>query len=316
VDYDGRPIFNISCPEFTESLMGISKDIEIIPAHAWTPWFSVFGSSSGFNSIEECFLDQSKNIHAIETGLSSDPPMNWRISALDKYNLVSFSDLHSFWPWRMGREATVFELGELSYRGIVIAIRTGKGLAGTIECDPSYGKYHIDGHRLCNVSMEPAESRKIRNICPVCGQRMTIGVLHRVEELADRPEGYKPANAKPFHSLVPLSEIISAVIGSPVASKKVWEVYTKLTAGRGELDVLLSTPADEIAGLSGGAVAAAVETVRSGKLKIKPGYDGVYGEPQFGGAAGKAEMDDSTEEVKERPAPAINPQRSIFDFGK
>lgn len=307
VDYDGRPIFKIPCPEFTEDLMGISRDIEIIPAHAWTPWFSVFGSNSGFNSIEECFLDQSKYIHAIETGLSSDPPMNWRISSLDRYKLVSFSDLHSYWPWRIGREATLFDLSELSYKAILRALRSGDGLAGTIECDPSYGKYHWDGHRLCNVVLSPAEALKRRNICPVCRQPLTIGVQHRVEELADRPEGYRPPNARPFHSVVPLSETIAAVTGSPVASKKVWEVYSKLTEGRGEFEVLLDMQAGEIAKLSSPAIAAAVTAAREGKLKIKPGYDGVYGEPQFDGMPVKVDAEKPVAKLK-------TPQKSIFDF--
>src|SRR3989338_8375429 len=183
LDYDGRPIFGFSSIELVENLMGISTDIEIIPAHAWTPWFSIFGSNSGFDSVEECLQDKAKHIHAIETGMSSDPEMNWRLSGLDKFTLVSNSDSHSFWPWRMGREANVFEMEELNYRNIIEAIRTRKGFLETIEVDPNYGKYHFDGHRNCGVSMSPKESKEYNNICPKCKQELTIGVLNRIEKL-------------------------------------------------------------------------------------------------------------------------------------
>ncbi len=224
VDYDGRPIFKIPCPEFVESLRKINKDIEVIPAHIWTPWFAMLGSKSGFDSVQECFLDQAKHIHALETGLSSDPAMNWRLSQLDDYNLVSFSDLHSFWPWRIGRESTVFDLKKLDYASILSALRAGDGLKETIEVDPNYGKYHYDGHRKCNVCFSPAQTKEHKGICPVCGSPLTIGVDYRVEELADRPIGFKPKGAKPFKTLLPLSELLSHVIGSPVASKKVWKL--------------------------------------------------------------------------------------------
>jgi PHP family Zn ribbon phosphoesterase len=161
VDYDGRPIFKIPCPDFVEQLHSINPKIEVIPAHIWTPWFSMFGSKSGFDSVKDCFLDQTRRIHALETGLSSDPPMNWRLSQLDNYNLVSFSDLHSFWPWRLGRESTLFEVGKLNYSNLLSAIRTGDGLKGTIEVDPNYGKYHFDGHRKCGLSWTPWNQKRI-----------------------------------------------------------------------------------------------------------------------------------------------------------
>jgi len=282
LDYDGRPIFGFSCIELVEMMKGIDKDIEIIPAHAWTPWFSIFGSKSGFDSIEECFEEKSKHIHAIETGLSSDPPMNWRLSKLDDVNLVSFSDSHSFWPWRIGREATVFDLKELTYDNLIKAIKTGDGLTETIEVDPSYGKYHIDGHRNCNVSLHPSESSKINNICPVCKGKLTVGVLSRVEELADRPEGYDPKNRKGFKSLLPLTEIISSVYGiNQLASKKIWERYNRLVDTFGsELEVLISAEKSKINDIDK-KLADAIIGLRNGNVEIQPGYDGVYGKAIF-----------------------------------
>ncbi|OGX06543.1 MAG: DNA helicase UvrD, partial [Omnitrophica WOR_2 bacterium GWA2_47_8] len=216
LDYDGRPMFGFSCVELVEMMKSIDKSIEVIPAHIWTPWFGLLGSKSGFDSVEECFLDQAKHIHAIETGLSSDPAMNWRVSSLDKYTLVSNSDAHSFWPWRLGRECTVFDI-DWKYDELIRALHTKKGLVETIEVDPNYGKYHYDGHRACNVVQSPSQTRKNKGICPVCKKEITIGVQFRVDELADRPEGYMPKNPTPFRKLIPLSEIISSVIGSPVA---------------------------------------------------------------------------------------------------
>jgi uncharacterized protein (TIGR00375 family) len=257
VDYDGRPIFGMNCMEFTEELKGISKDIEIVPAHIWTPWFSLFGSKSGFDTIEECFGDQLKHIHALETGLSSDPQMNWRLSQLDRFTLLSNSDLHSFWPWRIGREANVFELPEnFTYKNFIQTIRERdpKKFLYTIEVDPSYGKYHFDGHRACGVCLEPKKATENKDICPKCGRPLTIGVLHRVEELADRPEGYKPNGAIPFKSLVPLSEIVAASLNSKlVASKKVWALYNQITEGIGsELDVLIEAPKEKLEEAGGG----------------------------------------------------------------
>lgn len=282
VNYDGRPIFNIPCPDFVGELMKISEDIEVIPAHIWTPWFSLFGSKSGFDSVEECFGESAKYIHALETGLSSDPEMNWTLSQLDKYNLVSSSDSHSFWPWRIGRESTVFDLKELTYANLIKAIRTGEGLVETIEVDPNYGKYHFDGHRNCGVSFSPEESKKHNNICPVCKRPLTIGVLNRVESLADRKQG-KPKNAKPFKRIIPLHEILSLVLQSGMATKKVWAKYYEiLKAGKNEFDILLNVPKEDLLKVADEQIVDIIMKNREGKLEIKPGFDGEYGVPLLG----------------------------------
>lgn len=281
VDYDGRPIFKIPCPEFVEALKSISNDIEVIPAHIWTPWFSLFGSKSGFDSIEECYGDQTKNIHAFETGLSSDPAMNWRLSQLDRFQILSFSDLHSFWPWRIGREAAIFDI-EPSYKALIESIRTGNGLIGTVEVDPSYGKYHYDGHRQCNVVLSPAESMKNHNICPVCKRPLTIGVLNRVEELADRPDGFKPKNAKPYYSLIPLAELITTKLGIAENSRQMWAEYNKILAGQDEFTVMLEASEEELLRKTSPEMAEVIMKNREGKIYVKPGYDGVYGEPVLG----------------------------------
>jgi len=290
VDYDGRPIFKIPCHEFVYELKKISKDIEIVPAHIWTPWFSLFGSESGFNSVEECFKDQAKNIFALETGLSSDPAMNWRLSQLDRYSLISCSDSHSFWPWRIGREATMLDI-ELSYDNLIKALRTKVGLTGTIEVDPSYGKYHYDGHRICKVCLSPKESLKLKDICPKCGRKLTIGVAHRVEELADREEGFRPKDAKEFYSLIPLSEIISNLNGFGIATQKTWKIFNDLMNEFGsELDVLLESDFEKIKKVTDEKLAKAIMDNRGGKIKIKPGYDGEYGVPVFGDEITKEEQ--------------------------
>ncbi|MBI3051388.1 DNA helicase UvrD [Candidatus Woesearchaeota archaeon] len=291
VDYDGRPIFGFSSIELVDSMMSISEDIEIIPAHAWTPWFGVFGGMSGFDSLKECFGDRADKIHAIETGLSSDPPMNWRIRELDRVTLLSNSDCHSFWPWRIGREANIFELPELSYKGIIRAIRN-RSVKGTIEVDPAYGKYHFDGHRACGVCLSPAESLKNMDICPKCRRRLTIGVLHRVEQLADRPAGEKPDGAAGFFSVIPLSEIIGMVQRCPVASAKTWKVYNQLIEAFGnEYALLLDMPQEELAKACGGKLADAIMMNRDGRLKVEPGYDGEYGVPRWGDERRKVETE-------------------------
>lgn len=278
LDYDGRPIFGMSCIEFTEMLKEISKDIEVIPAHAWTPHFGVFGSMSGFDSIKDAFGDQAKHINAIETGISSDPEMNWRISGLDKYLMVSFSDSHSYWPWRMGREATVFSC-EPTYENIIKAIRTREGFVETIECPPEYGKYHLNGHRSCDVCIEPEETKRMKSICPKCSKPVTIGVLHRVEALADRENGFKPANAQRFRKLIPLSEILSISLGKGMETKTVWEHYNRLLGMfQNEFNVLMNAPYKALLELSNEKTAELVTRMRNNKLQISPGYDGVYGE--------------------------------------
>ncbi|MEM4755845.1 MAG: endonuclease Q family protein [Candidatus Woesearchaeota archaeon] len=278
VDYDGRPIFNISCRDFAAAMQRIDNDIEIIPAHIWTPWFGLFGSKSGFDSLQEAFLDKTECIHAIETGLSSDPPMNWRIAELDQYQIVSFSDLHSYWPWRMSREATLFA-DISSYHAVLASLRTGQGLLGTIEVDPAYGKYHWDGHADCKVRLTPQQSKANHCLCPVCKKPLTIGVEYRVEELATRPVGYIPPSAKPFFTLLPLSDILAAYFGSAPSSKKVWSCYYQLVAGSNEYEVLLSMPQEELAKRSNAEIARAILQNREGAIAVDPGYDGVYGVP-------------------------------------
>lgn len=281
IDYDGRPIFGMSSIEFVEAMKGISNDIEIIPAHAWTPWFGILGSNGGFDSIKQCFGDQEKHIHAIETGLSSDPEMNWRLSSLDKYNLLSFSDMHSMYPWRMGREATLFDI-DLTYKNLINAIRTKKGYAGTIEVDPAYGKYHWDGHRNCNVNFSPAETKKHNGICPVCKKPLTIGVEYRVEQLADRPAGYKPKEYTDYKTLIPLGELISLHVNKNIATKMVATTFDKMIKEFGnEFNVLLNVPKQELTKVVDPKLANIILMNREGKVKIKPGYDGVYGTPLF-----------------------------------
>ncbi len=277
---DGRPILtNINCSELVENLIKISKDIVIIPAHIWTPWFSLFGSKSGFDSIENCFKDQTKHIFALETGLSSDPAMNWRLSSLDKFTLVSNSDSHSPWPTRLGRELNAFETG-MKYKDIINTIKekNPKKFLYTVEVDPSYGKYHWDGHRGCDVCLKPNESIKYHDTCPVCGKPLTIGVLHRVEKLADRKEGFIPKNTIPFKTLLPLSEIIASVYNTQAFSKKVWTESTKLIKEfDSELNVLLNATKEKLKLLVNEKLADLIIKNREGKIKVQPGYDGVYG---------------------------------------
>ena len=276
----------------------ISKDIEIIPAHAWTPYFGIFGSMSGFDSLKDAFQDKVKEIHAIETGLSSDPPMNWRLKELDGINLVSFSDSHSYWPWRLGREATVFEfkgtnnednvneenieesLKKLSFEKVIDAFRTGDNLWGTIEVDPNYGKYHFDGHRDCGISYHPSETKTHNGFCPVCKKPLTIGVMNRVEQLADkdRPEGFKLKNAKEFKSLIPLSELISFVLHKSISTKPVFEEHYNLLKHFGnEYNILLNVSEDELIKATNKQLANLIIKNRNAELKFIAGYDGVYG---------------------------------------
>lgn len=318
VDYDGRPIFGIPCPDFVESVKGIDERVEIVPAHAWTPYFGLFGDKSGFDRIEDCFKDQTRHIFGLETGLSSNPGMNWRLSALDRYSLLSFSDSHSHWPWRLGREATVFDLKDLTYDNLIRAIRTKRGLAETIEFFPEEGKYHFDGHRDCNVRMAPSESIKKRDICPVCGRLLTIGVLHRVEELADRPEGSRPEGAVPYKSLIPLSEIIAMVLGvEQPFSNKVWAVYDRLIKGFGnEFEVLLNAPEAALKEAAGENVADGIIRVREGRVEFRPGYDGVYGIPSVGEKAREAAKESAAPEKGTGPGAfrENKKQKNLMDF--
>jgi uncharacterized protein (TIGR00375 family) len=278
---DGRPTLNMDAPGLVEEVMEVSNENMVFPAHAWTPWFSIFGAFSGFNSIEECYQDMTKHVHALETGLSSDPPMNWRLSKLDSYALVSNSDSHSFWPWRIGREANVFELEQLSYHEVVDAIccKDWKRFKFTIETDPAYGKYHWTGHRNCHVALSPQEAIKLGNVCPVCRRKLTKGVEQRVEELADRPVDFEPENAIRFKRLLPLSEIIAAVLSSDSPStQKVWGIYNSLVERFGnEYNVLIDASIDALSAVTIREVAEAIVKVREGKVRVIPGYDGVYG---------------------------------------
>ena len=280
LDYDGRPIFGFNSVELVDMMRDISKDIEIIPAHIWTTHFSLMGDYNKYSRVEDCFKDNTKYIHALETGMSSDPSMNWRLSCLDKFQLVSFSDSHSHWPWRLGREATIFDLKELTYENLIKAIRTGNGLTSTIETPPQYGKYHWDGHRNCNIRIDPEKVKD--KICSVCGKQLTIGVLRRVNELADREYGFRPKNAKEFKRIIPLSEIISNVISKGIATKGVWDVYNKLIQTFGnEMNILLKVSKDDLLKVVDNKLVNAILLNREGKVEFSPGYDGEYGVPLF-----------------------------------
>jgi len=281
---DGRPILGLDAKELAKIVFNISPECMIIPAHAWTPWFSIFGSFSGFNSIEECFEEYTKNIFAIETGLSSDPEMNWRLTKLDKITLISNSDAHS--PAKIGREVNILEGEEISYNLIKEAIKSGAyaddssklRIIKTIEFFPEEGKYHWDGHRNCDLCLEPEESLKYNNLCPRCGKPLTIGVMNRVCQLADRKAGERPEKFIPFEHMIPLEEIIADVLGIGTGTKGVLEHYKNLIKGLGnEFRVLLSATKGEIASLSMPEIAEAIERVRQGKISIKPGYDGEFG---------------------------------------
>jgi uncharacterized protein (TIGR00375 family) len=279
---DGRPTLDMNAPQLVEEIMQVSDENVVIPAHAWTPWFSIFGAFSGFDRVEDCYQDMTKHIPALETGLSSDPPMNWRLSALDKFALVSNSDSHSSWPWRIGREANVFELERLTYQEVIDAIRKKdpKRFKFTIETYPAYGKYHWTGHRNCNVSLPPQEAVKFGNRCPVCRRKLTKGVEQRVEELADRPDGFKPEEVIGYMHLLPLSEIIATVLGvSYPGAQKVWSIYNPLVARFGdEYTVLIDATREEMSRIVDPKIAEAIVRVREEKTRVTPGYDGVYGQ--------------------------------------
>ncbi|MBU0546813.1 endonuclease Q family protein [Patescibacteria group bacterium] len=274
---DGRPILGLDAKELAKIILNISSDCVIIPAHIWTPWFSLFGSRSGFDSIEECFEEYSKYIFAVETGLSSNPQMNWRLSELDKVSLISNSDAHS--PAKIGREANVLDTN-LNYFSIIEAIKSKdrNKFLYTIEFFPEEGKYHYDGHRLCNISFSPEETRKHKNICPVCKKPLTIGVLSRVEALADRPIDFNPVQSIPFKSLISLEGIIKESLGVKSATKEVINQYQKLISSfKNELEILLSTPRTDLEKVSLPEIVEGIIRVRDGKVLINPGYDGVFG---------------------------------------
>jgi uncharacterized protein (TIGR00375 family) len=283
---DGRPILGLDAKALLRIVLDSSDNSMLVPAHAWTPHFSVFGASSGFDSLEECFEELTPNIYAIETGLSSDPAMNWRLSQLDGITLISNSDAHS--PAKLGREANIFDTGyarkrgeggsEISYQFIMDAIRTRKGFLGTIEFFPEEGKYHYDGQRTCGMSLSPRETIKRNYLCPVCGKRVTVGVLHRVERLADRKEGFRPKGALPFYSIIPLPEIIAEIKKVGVNSKTVREEYFRLLDRLGnEFRILLDTPPGDMEKEASPLLREAVERMRLGNVHITPGFDGEYG---------------------------------------
>ena len=272
---DGRPILGLDSHDLLEMMMDVCPEGILIPAHIWTPHFSVLGAKSGFDSVEECFEELAPYIHALETGLSSDPAMNWRISKLDRYQLVSNSDAHS--PSKLGREANLLDI-DCSYEGLYRAIQTGEGLEGTVEFFPEEGKYHFDGHRKCGVSLSPVEAERLGGICPVCGKKLTMGVDHRVEQLADRAEGFVKKDGKKYESLVPLPEVISACMGYSTASKKVQGCFEQMLQTLGtEFDILRNVPSEDIKSCAGERIAEGIENVRTGNVKRIPGYDGEYG---------------------------------------
>lgn len=294
---DGRPIIGLSSIQLAELVFSVSADCLIIPCHAWTPWFSLYGSKSGFDSLSECFGSFSNQIYAIETGLSSDPVMNWRIKELDSRSIVSFSDAHS--PAKLGREATVFEIDDLPagrqglrYYDITKAIKDQQ-IAYTIEFYPEEGKYHYTGHRKCNIIQSPEQTEKLGETCPVCGRLLTVGVMHRIEELATRTaqevetkekiigngvRGIAWNNRPPYVRLVPLIEILAEALNSGISSQKVINEYNMLTDILGsEFEILLAKPLEKIAKTSGDKVAEGIKKVRNGDIVIDPGYDGVFG---------------------------------------
>ncbi len=274
---DGRPIFSFTAKDLVKMILDISEDCLIVPAHAWTPWFSIFGANSGFDSIEECFGDMSKYIYAIETGLSSDPEMNWRLSVLDRITLISNSDAHS--PNRLGREANAFDC-EIDYNEVIDAIRKKdrRKILFTIEFFPEEGKYHYDGHRQCGVIFSPKQTKANQYLCPKCHRRITVGVMHRVEELSDRPEGFIPKNAIPSIHLIPLEEIIAEALGYKVGTKSVDIEYDRLVEkGGSEFRILLDASPDELSTFVPQKILEGIIRMRQGKVSIIPGHDGVYG---------------------------------------
>ncbi len=289
-NYAYLPVRRILTQSFSGKVynLEVEDDNSYVHEHAcvhncWTPWFGVFGSESGFDSLKEAFQEQEKNIYSIETGMSSDPDMNWHISELNNRSIVSFSDAHSFWPWRLGREATIFDKAN-SYKDIIRAIREKK-ITGTIETDPAYGKYHWDGHRLCNFSCPPSESKRLKGVCPVCGKGLTIGVEYRVGHISDQPVEKHP-NRKPYHKMLPLHELIAAAKGWSVASRKTWEIYNKLISHFGnEFNVLLEASEKDVTQTipNEKLLTKLIMVNRKGEIKVRPGFDGVYGTIVIGG---------------------------------
>lgn len=272
---DGRPILGLDAKELLKIVIEESPEAMLVPAHIWTPHFSVFGAVSGFDSLEECFEELTPHIYALETGLSSNPSMNWRLSSLDAITLISNSDAHS--PRKLGREANILDT-DISYPSILSALKTRLGFSGTIEFYPEEGKYHADGHRACGVCLSPQETMRHNYLCPVCGRKVTVGVLHRVEKLADREDGFRPEGALGYRSIIPLEEIISETIKVGVNSKAVEKVYTKLLQDHGnEFRILLEVPVEDILGSGFPEVAEAISRMRENRIYIAAGFDGEFG---------------------------------------
>jgi uncharacterized protein (TIGR00375 family) len=285
---DGRPILGLDAKLLAKIVFDLNPDSVVIPAHIWTPWFSLFGANSGFEAIEECFEELTPRIFALETGLSSDPAMNWRLSALDRFALVSNSDAHS--PSRLGREANVFDT-EFSYRGIVSALkrRDPAQFLYTVEFFPEEGKYHYDGHRKCGVVLSPQESKRHNDLCPVCGKKLTIGVLHRVDDLADRPEAAWEPFRVPFKSLVPLNEVIGEAMEKSAESQGVWETYFRFIQEFGdEHRILAEIPISELSRLAPERVSRGLDLMRKGRVRAEPGHDGFYGKINLFGTESEA----------------------------
>ena len=315
---DGRPILGLDSRDLLELTLDTCPDAELIPAHIWTPHFALFGAFSGFDTLEACFGDLTGHIHAAETGLSSDPPMNWRVSALDRLTLVSHSDAHS--PAKLGREADLLDTA-LTYPDLIRAIRTGEGFGGTIEFFPEEGKYHLDGHRNCGVCLTPAETAERNGLCPVCGKKLTIGVEHRVEELADRPDGFRPDTARPFERLAPLPEVIAASTASSPTAKGTMALYEQLLRDLGpEFTILREVPAEDIRRAAGPCVAEGIRRLRAGPVERRAGFDGEYGVislltpseiARFSGQISLFGLDlpklKSRRELRRTPAPAAAP---------
>lgn len=286
---DGRPILGLDCRDLVEITLSICPDAIYVPAHIWTPHFSLFGAFSGFDTIEECYEDMTPYIHALETGLSSDPPMNWQLSALDPYFLISNSDAHS--PAKLGREGNLLA-GQRSYPALKKALTTGEGLLGTIEFFPEEGKYHYDGHRNCGICLSPQEAEKFGGKCPVCGRKLTIGVSHRIGQLADRQAEVVPKNSRPYESLVPLQEVIASCLNCSAESTKAERMYETMLQQLGtEFEILRQLPKEEIAAKAGGKIAEGIRRLREGKVFRTPGYDGAYGSIELFSIEEKRELE-------------------------
>jgi DNA helicase II / ATP-dependent DNA helicase PcrA len=308
---DGRPILGLDAKKLLEFVLESHEHSFLIPAHIWTPWFSVLGSKSGFNSIEECFEDLTPHIFALETGLSSDPPMNWRLSQLDRFTLVSNSDAHS--PSKLAREANMFNC-ELSYAGMLEAMKSGETerFLGTIEFFPEEGKYHFDGHRKCDSRMKPSETIANNELCPVCGKKVTVGVSNRVEELADRPDGSKHENIKPFFSLIPLSEVLGEVnkVGpnTKTVTKKMETLQKKLGS---EINILSTIPLHEIEKVGGTMLAEGIRRMREGEVQIAAGYDGEFGKITLFSDQERTKFSSQTAIFQEEPSALTEEENSV-----